>query len=258
MREALTKRNIHPKSSLSIEETYHPPDDQVEKKHRVDRQGSPEIINFRNLSLLPLGSLLITLQGLYSLPGIAWMRMLTSRNLNGSIWKNKEQYFLHSFWTKTKSDTLLMSISHLPEWRYTSGSQGRWSASGSELSDREPVETKSKLWESPTSMDRNCWWKLLSLGENLNLPGRGQEEGDNIQARRPEKERLVRKYSSRVETAPRSCNTYRLEKWNASSQKLGVDSHNHWPHLEKGILCHGGGVLSSSIMLKACQHKLLT
>ena len=84
------------------------------------------------------------------------------------------------------------------------------------------------------------WWKLLLLGENLNLPGRGQEEGDNIQARRPEKERLVRKYSSRVETAPRSRNTYRLEKWNASSEKLGVDSHNHWPHLEKGILCHGG------------------
>ena len=105
-------------------------------------------------------------------------------------------------------------------------------------------------------MDQDCWWKLLSLGENLNLPGRGQEEGDNIQARRPEKERLVRKYSSRVETAPRSRNTYRLEKWNASSEKLGVDSHNHWPHLEKGILCHGGGeLLSSSIMLEACQHK---
>ena len=54
--------------------------------------------------------------------------------------------------------------------------------------------------------------KLLILGENLNLPARGQEEGDNIQARRPEKERLVRKYNSRVETAPRSRNTYRLEK----------------------------------------------
>ena len=115
MRETLTKRNIHSGTSLSIEKTYHPPDDQVEKKHRVDCQGSPEVMNFRVLSLLPLGSLLITLQGLYSLPGIAWMRMLTSRNLNGSIWKNKEQYFLHSFWTKTKSDTLLMSISHLPE-----------------------------------------------------------------------------------------------------------------------------------------------
>ena len=63
---------------------------------------------------------------------------------------------------------------------------------------------------------RHQWIEIvdenLSLGENLNLPARGQEEGDNIQARRPEKERLVRKYSSRVETAPRSRNTYRLEK----------------------------------------------
>ena len=115
MREVLKKRNVHPRTSLSTEETYHPPNDQVEEKHRVNGQGSPVIKDFRILSLLPLSSLLTTLQGLYSLPGIAWMRMLTSRNLNGSIWKNKEQYFLHSFWTKTKSDTLLMSISHLPE-----------------------------------------------------------------------------------------------------------------------------------------------
>ena len=93
MREALTKRNIHLRTSLSIEKTYHPPDDQVEKKHRVDRQGSPEVINFRILSLIPLGSLWITLQGLYSLLRIAWMRKLTSRNLDDSIWKTKGQAF---------------------------------------------------------------------------------------------------------------------------------------------------------------------
>ena len=85
MRKALTKRNIHSGTSLSIEKTYHPPDDQVEKKHRVDRQGSPEIVNFRILFLIPLGSLLITLQGLYNLPGTAWMRRLTSRNLDEGI-----------------------------------------------------------------------------------------------------------------------------------------------------------------------------
>ena len=65
----------------------------VEKKHRVDRQGSPEVINFRILSLIPLGSLWITLQGLYSLLRIAWMRKLTSRNLDDSIWKTKGQAF---------------------------------------------------------------------------------------------------------------------------------------------------------------------
>ena len=58
MREVLTKRNILFRTSLSIEETYHPPNDQVEKKHRVDCQGSPEIINFSILSLIPLGSYL--------------------------------------------------------------------------------------------------------------------------------------------------------------------------------------------------------